>query len=59
MTKTPCRCAAAPALLSMLALRLTAAAEAGVAPSGTRWLDDGFATSDAAKEAQPHWVTPS
>ncbi len=50
---------AAPTVLLSLSLETLAgrADEATPASSGS-WLDNWFATSEAAKEAQPHWMTP-
>src|SRR5438552_9315524 len=34
------------------------AGDAGTRPHSGDFMDDWFATSDAAKEEQPHWMTP-
>lgn len=45
----------ATALLLLLSTAFSAAIQAA---DGDTFLDSWFATSDAAKEAQPHWMTP-
>jgi len=52
------RPAAATVLLSLSLVTLAGRADEATPAGSGSWLDNWFATSDAAKEAQPHWMTP-
>ena len=52
------RPAAATVLLSLSLVTLAGRADEATSAGSGSWLDNWFATSDAAKEAQPHWMTP-
>src|SRR5689334_24228207 len=57
-TRRPRESSTAVALVAAFALSLTARADDAASDATASSVNSWFATSDAAKESQPHWMTP-